>query len=64
VFTRLIVKGEVKVGVKAGTFTIPPSVVMSLLSLSYNAAYILTDEMSFVELLTIVPVIISESFWF
>jgi hypothetical protein len=49
-------KGEVRVGVKAGTLTTPPSVVMSLLSSSYNAAYILTDEISFVELLTIVPV--------
>ncbi|MEP6575980.1 MAG: hypothetical protein ABJB85_06085 [Nitrososphaerota archaeon] len=49
-------KGEVRAGVNAGTFTTPPSVVMSLLSLSYNAAYILTEEMSFVELFTIVPV--------
>ena len=42
----------------------PASVVMSLLFSSYKAAYILTDEISLVELFTIVPVIMSESFWF
>jgi hypothetical protein len=61
VFTRFIVKGEVKAGVSAGTLTVPLSVLVSLLSLLYNAAYILTDEISLVELLTIVPVIMSES---
>ena len=54
-----IVSGELSPALSEETDTEPLSIVMRVLSLSYNAAYTEANEISSVELFTIVPVIVS-----